>query len=275
MFHLLKSQNEMEAFLKEKIGVGKSLRKKVETVNTEEALDETHGEVSRWHEYNKEFLRRAFNSEEVFNDYRKRGYSRAFFSFGESWNTGISDCKYDIEDKVQALEEILEKLPLYTTPSKENNAHIVDPIALLEKVCNRFHLIARQFRKRYGQRPTLEIHDEYDVQDLLHSLLQMDFEDIRAEEHTPSYAGKASRMDFLLKDEQIVVEVKKTRSGLDGKEVGTQLIEDIARYKNHPDCKTLICFVYDPDSIISNPRGIERDLSSEEPMQVKVFIRPR
>ena len=45
---------------------------------------------------------------------------------------------------------------------------------------------------------------------LLHALLLLYFDDIRAEEWTPSYAGKSARMDFLLKNEGVVIEVKKT-----------------------------------------------------------------
>ena len=82
-------------------------------------------------------------------------------------------------------------------------------------------------------------------------------------------------MDFLLKQEQIVIETKMTRGGLSAKEVGTQLIEDIARYQNHPDCKALVCFVYDPESRISNPRGIENDLRRpDDRLKVEVLIRP-
>jgi len=47
----------------------------------------------------------------------------------------------------------------------------------------------------------------------------------------PSFAGAASRMDFLLKAEKIVVECKMARKGLGPKEVGEQLITDIARDK--------------------------------------------
>ena len=57
------------------------------------------------------------------------------------------------------------------------------------KICTRFHLVARQLRKRHDDRSTLDISDEYDVQDLLHSLLCLFFDDIRSEEGTPSYAG--------------------------------------------------------------------------------------
>jgi hypothetical protein len=152
---------------------------------------------------------------------------------------------------------------------------LINPLLTVVKLCSRFHVVARQLRSRHGQRETLIVQDEYDVQDLLHALLWLEFEDIRAEETTPSYAAKSSRMDFLLKRERIVVEVKKTRVGLGAKEIASQLIEDIDRYKVHPDCKTLVCFVYDPEGLVANPRGVETDLSREEgPFPVHVLIRP-
>ena len=39
------------------------------------------------------------------------------------------------------------------------------------------------------------------------------------------------------------------------------MIEDIARYQPHAKCRVLFCLVYDPDRRISNPRGLEKDLS--------------
>ena len=68
-------------------------------------------------------------------------------------------------------------------------------------------------------------------------------------------------MDFLLKGYEIVVEVKMTRKGLWAKEVSEQLIIDAAKYRQHPECKTLVCLVYDPEGLVKNPRGIERDLA--------------
>lgn len=151
-----------------------------------------------------------------------------------------------------------------------------DAASLVEQVCSRFHLIARQIRTRHGDRETLAVEDEYDVQDLLHSLLHIYFDDIRKEEWTPSYAGGSSRVDFLLKDDSLIVEVKKTRKGLKAKEVGEQLIIDIARYQAHPNCKKLICFVYDPDGWISNPRGVENDLNGKNgELEVKALIVPK
>jgi hypothetical protein len=114
-------------------------------------------------------------------------------------------------------------------------------IEILTNILDRFHLVARQLNKRHANRQPFIITDEYDVQDLLHALLKLSFDDIRPEEWTPSYAGSPARMDFLLKDEQIVVEVKKTSRTVGAKEVGDQLLVDIARYVEHPNFKTLVC----------------------------------
>jgi hypothetical protein len=149
-------------------------------------------------------------------------------------------------------------------------------LPVIENIFNRFHIVTRQLRERYDSRPTLQVKDEYDVQDLMHGLLKLYFDDIRTEEWTPSYAGSSSRMDFLLKAEKIVVEVKKTRDTLRDREIGKQLIEDVAKYKEHPDCRILMCFVYDPGRQVGNPIGLEKDLArlSSSDLIVRVFIRP-
>jgi len=103
----------------------------------------------------------------------------------------------------------------------------------------------------------------------------MHVKDIRTEEWTPSYAGGSSRMDFLLKEENMVIEVKNTRKGLGDRELGKQLIEDKAKYKAHPGCQRLICFTYDPEGRIMNPRGIENDLNEKsDDFEVIVVIKP-
>ena len=117
------------------------------------------------------------------------------------------------------------------------------------------------------------VEDEYDVQDLLHAFLRGLFDDIRPEEYTPSYAGGASRMDFLLKSEQIVIETKVASNSLRDRQIGEQLMIDIQRYQAHPDCKRLICFVYDPHGNIRNPTGLESDLSRvHDKLEVKVIV---
>ena len=152
----------------------------------------------------------------------------------------------------------------------------INHLQLVEQICSRFHLVAKQLKSRYSDRETLIVNDEYDAQDLLHALLHIYFDDIRPEEWTPSYAGGCSRVDFLLKQEQIIIEVKKTRKSLKEKDIGDQLIIDSQKYRAHPDCKKLLCFVYDLEGWISNPRGLENDLNSiEDDFETKVLIVPK
>lgn len=176
------------------------------------------------------------------------------------------------ETCVQTLENVKEYINKGYIILKQEKTIDVDNV--LDKLFLRFHKVARQLRSRYSGRQTLEIEDEYDVQDLLHALLQLYFDDIRAEEWTPSYAGKCARVDFLLKKEKVVIEVKKTRQGLADKELGDQLIIDVDRYKAHQDCEKLVCFVYDPEGRIGNPNGIMDDLNKQHEGFAKVIIQP-
>jgi hypothetical protein len=147
---------------------------------------------------------------------------------------------------------------------------------LIENIFFKFHKVVGEISKRHENRGTLQITDEYDVQDFLRGLLRLYFDDIRKEQWTPSYAGKSTRIDLLLQEEQIAVETKMTRKGLDEKKLGDELIIDIAHYQKHPKCKTLYCFVYDPEERISNPRGFERDLTRRhDGLETMVFVLPK
>lgn len=54
-----------------------------------------------------------------------------------------------------------------------------DVLDLLTTVFRRFHRTARQILERHADRDTLKIKDEYDVQDLVHALLLLFFDDVR------------------------------------------------------------------------------------------------
>jgi hypothetical protein len=151
-----------------------------------------------------------------------------------------------------------------------------DAVELVTTLCRRFPLFAKQVQVRREKRKTITFTDEYDVQDAMHALLRLFFDDVRAEEVAPSYAGNSSRIDFLLKREKVVVEVKMTRHNLKQQEVASQLIEDKERYCTHPDCRALVCFVYDPDGHIANPASLEADVSQEaDGLRVVAIVAPK
>ncbi len=180
-----------------------------------------------------------------------------------------------LEAARQILHSMISEINEFGIKSETTSLKL-DSLRIIKNICSRFHLMARQLRARHQNRETLDITDEYDVQDLFHALLHLHFDDIRPEEWTPSYAGGSSRMDFLLKKEQIVIELKKTRKGLSTQEVGKQLIIDKDQYKNHPECECLVCFVYDPDGYIKNPLGFESDLTEEtDKLKTVVIVAPK
>lgn len=227
------------------------------TVNT--------GRYNKWNLNTKVLIEAAFGADSI--------YLKSFVDAENKRNM-----KSYYERMVESLKPILDAL----VESFENIEEMSDgmekqsELEIINNLCMKFPLFARQMQKRHSQRQPFEIKDEYDVQDLFHALLKIHFDDIRPEEYTPSKAGSASRVDFLLKKEKIVIEIKMTRKNLGAKELGNELIIDINRYTSHQDCKTLVCFVYDPEGYINNPSGIENDLeSTSSDLKIKVNILPK
>jgi len=204
-----------------------------------------------------------------------------------SYDEGVSN--FLQSSSYASVEEILSVVSAVITRIERNKSLFVESTAPvssgpnqrmlldgLDQLVLRFHAVVVQLRNRHEGRPTLDVNDEYDVQDLMHALLRLHFDDVRPEEWVPSYAGSASRTDFLLPQIDTVIEIKKTRKGLNAKSVGDQLIIDIAKYKKHPQCRRLVCFVYDPEGRISNPMGIKSDLhKADHGIDVMVSILPK
>lgn len=132
-------------------------------------------------------------------------------------------------------------------------------------------------RRRYGNRDTININDEHDLQDVLFSILKLFISDIRPEDYIPSSAGGNSRVHFLLPEYGLIIETKMTNKSLQDKQVGEQLIIDFGRYKQKDGYNHLMCFVYDKETNIRNPIGLIKDLErlSDEKMRISVYISPQ
>ncbi len=154
--------------------------------------------------------------------------------------------------------------------------HSSNPTDFVANICRRFPLYIEELKRRYNGRESFSVEDEYDLQDLLRSTLKLHFDDVRQEEWNPSYGGAQSRSDLLLKTERVVIETKMTRTGLTQRKIVEQLTVDKAQYKSHPDCETLICFVYDPGRHLGNPSALEQDVSENiDGMRTVVVVAPQ
>lgn len=203
---------------------------------------------------------------------RVKNYIKRIFGENSDYYKALNESSpfednYDRAKKyIAILEGIRDNEEIADDDAKSN-----DSLYFIEKICRKFPDFVQQLQYRYDKRPIIDVADEYDVQYLLHPILKLFFEDIRAEEWTPSYAGSSCKMDFLLKQEKIVIETKMTRDTLKDKEVGRELLIDIAHYKEHNDVETMICFIYDPDRLIKNIPSL-KDLEGTKDLNVKVYV---
>ena len=184
-----------------------------------------------------------------------------------------------LSNQLRAIEQYLKQLETKAAdeaslaPPKHAEPGAVEKVLHLIK---RFSRAVNHLKERRAQRPPLIIEDEYDAQYLLRALLDVYFDDVRPEDAVPSNAGQNSKIDFVLLEEKIAVEVKMARPSLRDSEIGSELSADIVRYQNHKDVSTLIAFVYDPAGFIKNPDGLEKDLTKRHnDLDVRVVVRPK
>lgn len=150
----------------------------------------------------------------------------------------------------------------------------VPTLKRLVKILERLPAVSRAIEKsnRWASRDTLEITDEYDVQDLLRGVLHLDFDDIRPEVWSPNFAGTNTRIDFLLPAENILIEAKHTKNAKAQKTITEELLIDIARYKTHPDVKHMVCAIWDTGHHLNNPVALKTDLEKQNEGFVTVVV---
>lgn len=139
---------------------------------------------------------------------------------------------------------------------RPRSASTATPVGLLESLLRRVPLVARQLRSRTGDRPPFRIGDVFDLEDLLRALLPVHFDEVVTESRTPHY-DPGTRTDFLLCSGVVALTAKLVRAGVDEARLAAQLEEDTAHHARRPECRTLVCFVSDPEGLLSDPRRLE------------------
>jgi hypothetical protein len=73
-----------------------------------------------------------------------------------------------------------------------------DAMRVITNLCDRFPVLANTLKTRHNGRTTIEITDEYDVQDLFTAVLKLHFDDVRPEEWNPKLCGEFEQNRFLI-----------------------------------------------------------------------------
>jgi hypothetical protein len=278
--HLLIAPNEVRPQLMERMEASAEIR--ADNITSFDDLASAEKREKIWHEYNCQLLSRVFTSQEFANEYassRRSVHVTADRYISPSLSDLAQRLTNSVISQITSLQSIIGRLELIGQVALHDHGAAQEDTLYDNRIvllAERFHSVARQMQRRYADRPTLLINDEFDAQDLFHALLTIFFDDIRKEEWAPSYAGGASRIDFILPAIEAAVELKKSRPSLSTRQLGDELLIDIAKYSKHPKCRTLYCVVYDPDGLIANPRGVENDLTGVHGnLIVRVFIIPK
>lgn len=152
----------------------------------------------------------------------------------------IAEMEADVQ--LQVLMEDLEAALLKVRLVNKSADEIIRDILL-----NFSNAAQKLIRGRRKGHPEFQIADEYDVQDLLYVILKAVFPKLRDEDPIPKVGGKSTKIDLILREEQILVEVKMIKSN-DSNEV--HFIEELkVDFESYHQCnwlKKLFCFVYDP-----------------------------
>ena len=141
---------------------------------------------------------------------------------------------------------------------------------MLEPALRRLPRVVAAFRSRHGDRPAFSVRDEFDLEDLVRSILPLFVDDIRPESRTPRYAS-ATRTDLLLPAQSVAIVVKLAAS-IKVMPLADQWSEDLAYYEGR-GFATILGIVADPGTILPYPDVLEHAWArSEGPTRLTVLI---
>ncbi|MDR6761911.1 hypothetical protein J2Y38_002120 [Flavobacterium sp. 2755] len=152
--------------------------------------------------------------------------------------TLATDIDVQLQILLEDIESILLQIKFVNKSAEETVRHVLNNFSnAIQKIINGRRL----------NHPDFKIEDEYDVQDILYVILKSIFPKIRDEDPIPKVGGKSTKIDLILREEKILIEVKMIKVK-DSNE--THFIEQLKiDFESYHQCKwmkKLFCFVYDP-----------------------------
>lgn len=155
-------------------------------------------------------------------------------------NIVLSETEIDVQLQIllEDIESSLLKIKFVNKSADE----------LVRAILNNFsNAIQKIIKDRRKDHPEFKIEDEYDVQDVLYVILKAVFPDLRDEDAIPKVGAKSTKIDLIIREEKILVEVKMIKEK-DPNE--THFIEQLkVDFESYHECtwlRKLFCFVYDP-----------------------------
>ncbi|MBO0888874.1 hypothetical protein J2P12_07220 [Candidatus Bathyarchaeota archaeon] len=174
-----------------------------------------------------------------------------------------------------ALDEIARICPEAVIAGRGKLTPAFSIVSALEQ----FQDCIRYLNTRRSKGAVIDINGEDDVQDVVFLMLRPLVQDLVPENPTDLTASRYVIQDFLSKNLKTVVEAKFVRDKKHGKEITKELHDDIEMYRNHPECREIVFFIYDPESLIPDLDGLRRQIAGTrkydgKTVQVHCVIKP-
>lgn len=182
-------------------------------------------------------------------------YIRLNQLLSEGQNTGPAFRRQYLRPaELEGVESIIENvISLLEDNNDFASSSANKQMGILTSVFQNFHRFAHQLQNRQNKAESIFIEDEYALQDFVHAILCLHFNKVEKEIWLPPYCGKASRMDFYLKEERIGIEVKFASKNLMEDKLRKQLIEDKEQYMKSGFFDVIIFFVFNPQMALNKP----------------------
>jgi hypothetical protein len=137
----------------------------------------------------------------------------------------------------------------------------------------------RYLNTRRSTSAVLELDSEAAVQDALFLMLRPWITDLVPENPTNRTANRFSIKDFVSVTSRCVIEAKFIRDKDHAKHITRELHDDIEMYRNHPACRDLIFFIYDPDHLIADAGSLRHQIEVERtyngiPLSCHLIVKP-
>lgn len=230
------------------------------------------GEFSRWKESVAITILTALNNNE-----NHPIYIRLNKLFSEGQNTAPAFRRQYLRPaELKGVESILENVislledKIYNATSSSANKQM----DVLTNIFQNFHRFAQQLQDRQKNAVPIIIENEYALQDFVHAILRLHFNWVEKEFPLPTYCGKASRIDFYLKEERIGIEVKFASKNLMEDKLRKQLIEDKEQYLKSGFFDEIIFFIYNPQMALNKPEVLNDIEEQTKSCMVRVVVVP-
>lgn len=124
------SKKEAEQKLKERIEKGKELLN-IQITN-ELQLDEAKKEYRKWNDYNFEYLRRIFSTDEEATKYKR--YGGGVIHMNPSLGLQVNDYVDDVKEKIHRLDSLVERIDLISLEISTSEALTQNTVPITKKV---------------------------------------------------------------------------------------------------------------------------------------------